>query len=465
MQTRYLYLLRFILAITDIILINASFWVSFYFTNETYVNHFQHYVIICNIIWLLSATVFGMYVEETIQRSDFIYRATWKSLILYDLLLVFYINFSKDIDFSEKLLIVYFVLLGVLFVVSRFIGTGLEVILKRNFRIRKPVAVIGNNETGLRLAQYFKTHNNYDFNGIIEDPDIGFSNYNGTVSPSMVQSLSLAAEKGIEEIYVSISPSCILKMGSLIKEAENQHLRIKLVPDIINSFPYDYSASYLNNFQVLTPRQLPLDEVKHRFKKKLFDIIFSLLVIIFIFSWLFPIIILLQKLTSRGPILFIQDRVGRKNKIFKCLKFRTMVVVDKDESNGYQPIGKGDKRVTRFGAFLRKTSMDELPQFINVLRGEMSVVGPRPHAIAFNEAYSSIVEEIKVRHFVKPGITGWAQVHGLRGDVENPEENNIRTKNRINHDIWYIENWSLQLDLKIIFLTIWNIIKGQENAI
>lgn len=465
MQTRYLYLLRFILGITDIIIINVSILISFYLTKQPYERHIQNNIIVCNVIWLLCASIFGIYAESTIQRSDFIYRATWKSMVLYDLLLISYITFSTGTDLSKNLLFVYFGLLGVFFVFSRFLGTGLEIILKRNFRIRKPVAIIGNNETGLRLAHYFQNHNSFDFNGFIGDPDVDFTNYSGAVSPIMIENLSLAAEKGIEEVYVCIAPSSVLKMGGLIKEAENQHLRIKLVPDISNSFPYDYTASYLNNFQVLTPRQLPLDEIKHMFKKKLFDVAFSLLVILFLFSWLFPIIILIQKLTSNGPIFFLQDRVGRKNKIFKCIKFRTMRMVDKQVSDCYQPIGKGDKRITKFGAFLRKTSMDELPQFINVLRGEMSVVGPRPHAIAFNDAYSSIVEEIKIRHFVKPGITGWAQVHGLRGDVEDVEKNNIRTRNRINHDIWYIENWSLQLDIKIIFLTVWNIIKGQENAI
>lgn len=465
MQTRYLYILRFILAVTDIILINASYWISYYLVKETSFKHFQNHTIICNIIWLLCATIFRMYAEDTIQRSDFIYRATWKSLLLYNLLFIFYISFSADIDFSKKLLIVYFVLTWGMFVISRFIGTGLEIFLKKNFRIRKPVAVIGDNKTGQRLAQYFQTDNNFDFNGFLGEPNTDYVNPDGEVSLLMVQNLSQAAKKGIEEVYVCIKPSHIVQMGNLIKEAENQHLRIKLVPDIINSFPYEYTASYLNNIQIFTPRQLPLDEVKHMSKKRIFDIIFSIFVIVFIFSWLFPIIILIQKLTSPGPVLFIQDRIGRKNTVFKCFKFRTMIMVDKHVSDCYQPLGVGDKRVTKFGAFMRKTSLDELPQFINVLKGEMSVVGPRPHAIAFNDVYSSIVEEIKIRHFVKPGITGWAQVHGLRGDVVDVEQNNIRTRNRINHDIWYIENWSLQLDLKIIFLTIWNIIKGQENAI
>lgn len=465
MQTRYLYLLRFILVITDIILINSSLLIAFYLTGETYLSSLPHSIFILNVIWLLTATIYELYTQDTIYRSDFIYRSTWKSLILYDLLLVFCITFLNDINFSKKLLVIYFGLLALFFIVSRFLGTGIEFVLKRNFGIRKSVAVIGNNETGARFAQYLSTLRTFDFTGFIDEPDLDYFDKNGTLSPFTIQNLTLASEKGVEEIYVCITPSDVLRMGALIKEAENQHLRIKLVPDIINAFPYNYTASYLNNFQILTPRRLPLDEVKHMFKKRLFDIVFSVLVIILIFTWLFPIIVLIQKLTSRGSILFVQDRIGRKNKIFKCLKFRTMVAVNDEVNNYYQPIGKGDKRITKFGAFLRKTSLDELPQFFNVLRGEMSVVGPRPHPIAFNDAYSNIVEEIKIRHFVKPGITGWAQAHGLRGDVENAEENNIRIINRINHDIWYIENWSLQLDVKIIFLTIWNIIKGQENAI
>jgi putative colanic acid biosysnthesis UDP-glucose lipid carrier transferase len=155
--------------------------------------------------------------------------------------------------------------------------------------------------------------------------------------------------------------------------------------------------------------------------------------------------------------------VGRKNKIFKCFKFRTMTVDDKRELS-FNPTLKNEASITALGRFLRKTNLDELPQFINVLIGNMSVVGPRPHAIQFDKKYSGFVEEIKLRHIVKPGITGWAQIHGLRGDSLDEEENKIKTRERIQHDIWYIENWSFGLDIQIIFLTVFQIVKGKAKG-
>ena len=147
-------------------------------------------------------------------------------------------------------------------------------------------------------------------------------------------------------------------------------------------------------------------------------------------------------------IFFIQERIGKNNKKFRCYKFRTIEEI----------------RVTKFGSFLRKNSLDELPQFFNVLIGNMSIVGPRPHAIEFNETYKEFIDYIKLRNLVKPGITGWAQVHGLRGDVEDEILNRIRTKKRIEFDIWYIENWSFWLDVQIFMITIWQMIRGKNKG-
>jgi putative colanic acid biosysnthesis UDP-glucose lipid carrier transferase len=208
---------------------------------------------------------------------------------------------------------------------------------------------------------------------------------------------------------------------------------------------------------VLTIRQEPLESVMNRAIKRAFDIGFSLFMIIFIFPWLFPVFIILIKLSSNGPAFFTQIRSGRKNKEFLCYKFRSMNV--NEEADTLQATA-GDSRITKIGRFLRKTNLDELPQFFNVLAGHMSVVGPRPHMLKHTEEYSKLVDKFMVRGLVKPGITGWAQVSGYRGATQN-----LRMMlKRIRYDVWYIENWSLLLDIRIIFMTVVNMIRGDKNA-
>lgn len=180
--------------------------------------------------------------------------------------------------------------------------------------------------------------------------------------------------------------------------------------------------------------------------------IFSLFVVIFILSWLFPIVALLIKLSSKGPVIFTQLRTGADNREFPCYKFRTMRV--NNEANTVQAT-QNDPRITKVGHFLRKTSLDEFPQFINVLRGEMSVVGPRPHMLKHTEEYSQLVGNFMQRHAIRPGVTGLAQVKGYRGEITNYE----LLANRVKYDRFYVENWSLALDIKIIIRTVMAIFK------
>jgi putative colanic acid biosynthesis UDP-glucose lipid carrier transferase len=194
-----------------------------------------------------------------------------------------------------------------------------------------------------------------------------------------------------------------------------------------------------------------------RFFKRTFDIVFSLFIIIFILSWLYPILAILIKLGSSGPVFFVQLRTGRDGAHFRCYKFRSMRLnTDADKLQAT----RNDERVTRFGAFLRKTSLDELPQFFNVLAGNMSIVGPRPHMVSHTEEYSQLTDKYKARHSHRPGITGWAQINGLRGEAA---DTNAILK-RVDADVWYLKNWSFLLDLKIIFVTFWITIKGDKNA-
>jgi len=196
--------------------------------------------------------------------------------------------------------------------------------------------------------------------------------------------------------------------------------------------------------------------------KRLFDVLFSFCMIIGVLTWLYPIIAILIKITSKGPVLFIQDRVGLNGNYFKCYKFRTMKMVDVKYM--YTPTTQKDDRISMIGKFLRKTNLDEFPQFLNVLKGDMSIVGPRPHAVAFHHTYSSFIDFIDDRLLVKPGITGLAQIKGYRGDVKDFEENKFRTKKRITFDILYIKMWSFKLDLWIVYTTFIQMVYRKTNA-
>jgi putative colanic acid biosysnthesis UDP-glucose lipid carrier transferase len=200
-----------------------------------------------------------------------------------------------------------------------------------------------------------------------------------------------------------------------------------------------------------------LEDLGNRIKKRIFDLVIASFVLIFILSWMIPLISLLIKITSKGPIFFVQKRSGKNKLHFKCLKFRSMNV---NSLAHLKQATKNDDRLTSVGRFLRSSSLDEFPQFLNVLRGHMSIVGPRPHMLKQTDEYSKVVNQYMVRHFLKPGITGWAQVNGYRGEVNSTE----KLQGRVEHDVWYMENWSVWLDLKIIFLTAYNVIRGDKNA-
>lgn len=202
-------------------------------------------------------------------------------------------------------------------------------------------------------------------------------------------------------------------------------------------------------------RQTPI--VRVFWRKRIFDLVFAACVTTLLLSWLLPLLAVLIKLESRGPVLFKQLRTGKNGKPFYCYKLRTMYL---NEDSDHRQASRGDTRITQFGRFLRKTSLDELPQFINVLRGEMSVVGPRPHMLQHTLIYSQLIDNFMERHCVAPGITGLAQVSGYRGEIRENEA----IRKRVHADMVYISNWSFRLDLKIVLLTIHQTVRGHENA-
>ena len=207
------------------------------------------------------------------------------------------------------------------------------------------------------------------------------------------------------------------------------------------------NVDFVNSLTIYNPQEIPLDNFSNRLLKRMFDIVFSSLVILFLLSWLFPLIALIIKMDSKGPIFFRQLRTGIDNEVFNCIKFRTMQVNDDADTKQAQI---NDSRISRAGALLRKYNIDELPQFFNVLFGEMSVVGPRPHMLKHTDQYSALINHYKVRHYVKPGVTGWAQVNGYRGLTDEL----WKMERRVDYDMDYLKNWNFYWDLKIIYLTL-----------
>lgn len=436
----------------------AAIYVTAYFDISLNSEWRVHYLIVCNLLWLISSFVFRLYSEYGAVTIERIYRATWKTVVFHAILFTFFLFFSKDSEFSRLFLLIFYCLLTFASILNRFLGTLFQYILIKRFKISKNVAIMGNNYTAARLKQYFKTQRNIHFYGFIGTHDGMFSNHNGHLPESTLLQLSEAVAAGVKDLYICIPPEKMIEVKALIYEADKRLIRLKFIPDMAGILAATYTMSYLGGeFPIITVRNEPLESISNRFKKRSFDLIFSSLIVIFIMSWLYPLLAFLIKLESKGPVLFKQDRSGRNDKPFCCYKFRSMKV---NASSDFAQAIKNDQRVTKIGKFLRKTSLDELPQFFNVIQGHMSVVGPRPHMLKHTEEYRALIDKFMVRHFSKPGITGWAQVNGLRGETKETSD----MERRVEHDIYYVENWSLMWDVKIIFLTIINIVRGEDNA-
>jgi len=456
--------LRITCFITDLLVINLSYLFSFYVVSTfyhpdmTWNNRYLVSIVAFNLIWLFSSIVMRLYALRTFNITETFFRRTYRAALLHFVLFMAFLFFTKS-NIVQSVFLTSFVLISLCFVGSRFLLVYAQEYFQKRTTKGKKIAILGYNSTAERLAAYFqKRKGDYIFKGFFDDDiskyaALGKSDFIG----NMKNCLDYVEQNRIEEIYSTILPDQSQQVEALVLAAEQKCVRVKFVPDFSRQLDERFYISFVEDFPIITLRKEPLDQINNRFKKRIFDIFFSSLVIILILSWLTPILALLIKLESRGPVFFKQKRSGRDNEPFWCLKFRSMHV---DNNNEQLQAKKDDPRITRVGAFIRKTSLDEMPQFFNVFMGNMSVAGPRPHMLAHTKQYSTVIDKYMVRHLLKPGITGWAQVNGYRGETESPE----LMQKRVEHDLWYMENWSLMLDVKIVFLTIINMVKGEKNA-
>lgn len=458
----YVRYMKLILMIGDLVLLNIAYLISFairYGNFETIGSKdSQLFIFISNMCWLFLIYHFK---EFTFQRSQPIEKSLSKTLKLVFYLFLSMATFSTMFyvhHLSRPGFLIFFLNFGIFVLIYRI--ATIQYLKKvrlsgNNFR---NVVIIGSEDNGKDIydALTYDLSQGYKILGYF---DAESSNkMNSPYLGKLNQVYDYTLENAVHEIYVALKDFNTVEIKQLISFCERNLIRIKFIPDYkLFKETNNVSIDFYGNVPVVSLRLEPLEIPLNRLKKRFFDIFFSLIVIVFIFPWLFPILMLLVKLSSKGPIFFRQIRTGEGNKEFYCWKFRTMRM---NAESDIRQASSNDSRITKIGKILRKTNLDEMPQFFNVLIGNMSVVGPRPHMVKHTNEYSELIDNYLVRHFARPGITGWAQTNGLRGETKNVE----KMAKRIEYDIWYIENWSFLLELKIIFFTIRNMITGDKNA-
>lgn len=461
MNQRLATLLRITFVILDILVLNLVFIICQYVFREVIsINKIQYTYLwfFSNAAWVAASWATRIYHDPYIYSFEKFSRRTVTAFVYLLVFEMLYLFFNKDNEISRLFLVSILSSFAISLLINRFLHLAMQHFFQSKDHIVRKVMIIGYNERGKKLASYLEQEP-------IKTEIVGFCEEDENVNELSLYPIiagigdAVTASKQYEvtEIFSTIAPEQQSGIYKLISDADQACIRFRIVPDFNHFIRKPVHLDYLKDIPVLSLRKEPLDDVGNRIKKRLYDLFISSVVIIFILSWLVPIIGLLIWLDSRGPVFFTQQRSGKGGKTFNCIKFRSMKV--NKESNEKQAT-KNDSRVTKLGAFLRKSNLDEMPQFLNVFVGDMSIVGPRPHMLKHTDDYSKLLNKYMVRHFLKPGITGWAQIHGFRGEIKHMQDIN----NRVEYDLWYLENWSLWLDTRIILMTAFNMVKGEKNA-
>ncbi|MEO6489278.1 MAG: exopolysaccharide biosynthesis polyprenyl glycosylphosphotransferase [Ferruginibacter sp.] len=409
-------------------------------------------------LWLVLSFFLRTYNTSVILNFEYFFKRTVQVYVVWLILLLFYLFFSREFDLSRLFIMSSIGSFGLGLLMNRFLYLGIKNYFKHSHHLTKKVIIVGYNDTAKKLANYFEEDGiNTQLMGFIEDnKNINeLSHY--PVLADLSDTLQVAKEMDVQEIFSTITPEQNNEIYNLMYQAEKECIRFKIVPNLAVFITREVHIEYFGDLPILSLRSEPLDDVGNRFKKRILDIVISLFVIVFFLSWMVPLFAFIIYLETGQSVFFRQLRTGKNKKSFYCLKFRSM---RSNTDADLKQATSNDSRVTGFGRFIRKTSLDEFPQFLNVFKGEMSLVGPRPHMLKHTNDYSKIVDEYMIRQFLKPGITGWAQINGYRGEITNPDQ----IKMRVDKDVWYLENWNLWLDIQILFLTVYYVLKGDKNA-
>lgn len=457
---RYSRLFPLIFLLADMASLNAAFYLANYlrFGQFIYLNDsYATLQIVLNVVWFF---IFYFARLQKINRESRLLDHLNKVLtaLIINLSVVFALWFAaKPFYYSRQHL--FFAYLFFTFFIIGWRSTWhyfIRYYRTQGYNLRTFV-VVGYGDLATDLVDYFKQNPGigYKFLGYFDNESP--KEASGKILGPVERIKSFVKKENVDIIFCCLPRLYDKEVKKLIDFAENNLIKIKILSQFSKLGNKNLSIQKYGEIPIINVSAIPLDNQANQLVKRTFDVIFSGLVIIFILSWLIPLIALLIKLESKGPIFFMQQRNGKDNSPFWCYKFRTMVVNQEADS---KQATKNDPRITKIGNILRKTSIDELPQFINVFLGDMSVVGPRPHPLKLNLEFQPKIDRFIQRHAVKPGITGLAQAKGFRGETAAFSD----MSGRVRLDRFYVKNWSLILDFKIIVLTIVSILRGSENA-
>jgi Undecaprenyl-phosphate glucose phosphotransferase len=457
---RYSKYISTIAAIGDFIILNLLFVFFFlyskHFSPESLQERAILFYIYINLAWVISISIFKPYKIERQGGKKYILFSYIKMVIFLLPLFLLYFQVLSFNYFPREQIKYLFPFLLISFLLWRFGLYYLLILYRKAGYNYRNVIIVGNDATAKELGDFFKQNQwtGYRFKGYFAKSGSNKKEEAGSYDDIE----KFVEDYKIDEIYL-ISGDIHEDIYKVIASVSGKFpVKIKVVPVSSNLFYKSIKLVNYDNIPVLTFQEGPLSFWYNRFFKRLFDITFSLIIIITVLTWLTPLIFIINIISGdKESLFFIQKRTGMDNKPFSLIKFRTM---KENSLANIEQATKNDNRVTRIGKFLRKSSIDEMPQFINVLKGDMSVVGPRPHMLKHTKEYKETVKRFMVRHVVKPGITGYAQVRGYRGEIKKACD----IENRIKMDLFYIENWTFSLDIKIIFLTIFHILKGESTA-
>ncbi len=456
---KYGNLLPSVIIFFDIIIVNCVFLLTCLLFTKPEDQFFSRPVMM--LVNISTIPVFYLYGKVRLGRTIHMDRVVFTAIKSVVIHLVTFLLLCYAVKFNQIPLRTFLQFYGISFVVIPIwwaISRWVIKTIRRRGRNRRNVIIIGSRTTAQRLRSQIVSDLSYGYNflGFVDE------SRNDEISPDEylcdIDKLEevVKSRRNIDEIYFTLSGEKSNLMPLVTRICDNNFIDFYYVLRITKYLSRHYEMSQIGSMPIAAARPNPLARFHNRVIKRVFDIVFSSIFLVFFPIILIPVAIAI-KLSSPGPVFFKQKRTGFLGEEFNCWKFRTMRVnadADKRQATADDP------RKTRVGNFLRKTSIDELPQFINVWLGNMSVVGPRPHMLAHTEQYARLIDQYMVRHFIKPGITGWAQVNGFRGQTEELWQ----MEKRVEYDVWYIENWNLLLDIKIVFKTIFNAVRGEENA-